>query len=295
MRGAHPERDIERAIRQSDAIRSGERVLVACSGGPDSVALAAALHALSEPMALSATLAYVDHGVRASARQDEAVVACVAATLELDFRIARIAARGGESSLREARYAALVDLASVTGSGAIATAHHAEDQSETVLLAVFRGAGPDGLTGMRARRPLAAGVDIARPLLHVSSEALRSACHARALPYVVDATNADRRLRRNAVREALGALRPLFPGLDAAVARAATLATGHVESSPRAQLRRHVRACLAEQDELADIAFAHVEAAVRALESGGTGSFWMKPGVRLEIHQGVVAGITRNE
>lgn len=294
MRGAHPEREVERAIRNGGAIRVGQRVLVACSGGPDSVALTSALHALATPMQLQLTIAYVNHGIRTSALQDECVVASVAAACGLELEIARLAPpSGAESSLRDARYTALATLARKHACDVVATAHHAEDQSETVLLALFRGAGLEGLTGMRARRPLADGVDLARPLLPVASETLRRVCHARALPYAVDATNADRELRRNAVRGALEALRPVFPGLDEAVARAATLAGDERGATRRGELRRHVRACLAEQEELRDIAFAHVEAAVRALEAGSSGSFWMKPGVRLEIHEGVVAGITR--
>ncbi len=127
------------------------------------------------------------------------------------------------SPLREARYAALAQSATRYGCNVVATAHHAEDQSETVLLALLRGAGPDGLRGMRARRPLADGVDLARPLLGLPSETLREYCHAHVLPYAVDPSNAEPAQRRNAVREALDALRPLFPALDAAVARAAQL------------------------------------------------------------------------
>ncbi len=294
MRGAHAERDVERAIRQSGAIERGERLLIACSGGPDSIALASALHELSGPLRLHLRLAYVDHGTRAAAWQDECVVASVAAAGGLELDVIRPAPAGGdEASLRELRYAALHDSALRNGCTAVATAHHAEDQSETVLLALFRGAGRDGLNGMPARRPLGDGVALARPLLRVPAEALRRLCHARALPYAVDATNADLGLRRNAVRGALDALRPLFPGLDEAVARAATLTSDETHAPRRAELRRRVRACLAEQAELRDIAFAHVEAAVRALENGRSGSFWMKPGVRLEVRQGEVSGITR--
>jgi len=296
VRGAHPEREVERAIRHGGAIRSGERVLVACSGGPDSVALVAVLHALAVPMRLALTVSHVNHGVRASAWQDECVVAGVAAACGLELEVARLASsHGDEASLRDARYDSLTAIARQRECSVVATAHHAEDQSETVLLALFRGAGLQGLTGMRARRPLAEGVELARPLLTVASETLRSVCHAHALPYAIDATNADPGLRRNAVRGTLEALRPLFPGLDEAVARAANLAGDETHPSQRSQLRRHVRACLAEQAELRDVAFTHVEAAVRALEDGGSGTFWMKPGVWLEIRKGEVAGISRTD
>lgn len=294
MRGAHAERDVARTIRRSGAFEPGERIVVACSGGPDSVALASTLHELAGPMRLHVRLAYVNHGVRTAAWQDECVAASVAAACGFELDVVRPERAGtGEASLREMRYAALYDVARRAGCSAVATAHHAEDQSETVLLALFRGAGRDGLAGMPVRRPLGEGVALVRPLLRVSAVALRRLCHARALPYAVDATNADFALRRNAVRGALDALRPLFPGLDEAVARAATLAADEARAPARTELRRRVRACLAEQEELRDIAFTHVEEAVRALEKGQSGSFWMKPGVRLEIRRGEVAGISR--
>jgi tRNA(Ile)-lysidine synthase len=296
VRGAHSEREIERAIRHASAIRRGDRVLIACSGGPDSVALVAALHDLATSMRLELHLAHVNHGVRASAWQDECVVACVAVAYGLGLEIVRLPADGrNEASLREARYGSLIACARRAGSTVVATAHHAEDQSETVLLALFRGTGPEGIVGMRARRPLAGGIDLARPLLSIPAQALRHSCHVRALPYAVDPTNADLGLRRNAVRGALDALRPLFPGLDEAVARAAALVGDEAQSPQRAALRRRVRASLADQEELRDVEFAHVEAAVRTLETGGSGSFWMKPGVRLEILHGDIAGITRGD
>lgn len=292
MRGARPERELERAIETGGIIRNGERVLVACSGGPDSVALARALQAVSQSMSLNLTLAYVNHGTRASAWQDECVVLEIAARYELPLQVLALEAPArDEQSLREGRYAALLDAGRRQNCGVIATAHHAEDQSETVLLALLRGAGPDGLRGMRARRPLGGGVELARPLIGLSSVELRAYCHTRALPYAVDPTNAEPALRRNAVREALEALRPLFPGLDEAVARAASLLSDEQNGTQRAQLRRTLRQCLADERELRDIDFEHVEAAVRALEEGRTGVFYMKPGVSLRIERGGIRGM----
>ncbi len=295
MRGARPEREIERAIETAGIVRNGERVLVACSGGPDSVALASALHALTRPMSLHLAMAYVNHGQRASAWQDECVVLEIAARHELPLHVSAMTEPArDEQSLREARYAALLEAARRQNCSVIATAHHAEDQSETVLLALLRGAGPDGLRGMPARRPLDAGVDLARPLIGVSSDELRAYCHARALPYAVDPTNAQPALRRNAVREALAALRPLFPGLDEAVARAASLLSDEHDDTERAHLRRTLRRRLADEAELRDVDFEHVEAAVRALEEGRTGVFYMKPGVSLRIERDGIRGMKRS-
>jgi tRNA(Ile)-lysidine synthase len=293
MRGAHPERALEDEIAHGGAMRSGERVAIACSGGADSVALAGALHALAEPLDLTLSLVHVNHGVRASAWQDECIALQLAASLGLPIEIVALEALGrDEQSLRDARYAALLAAAQRFQASAVATAHHAEDQSETVLLALFRGAGPEGISGIRARRPMASGVDLVRPLLGVASDTLRQYCHARWLPYSVDPTNADLGLRRNAVRDALEALRPLFPGLDRAVARASRLVDEEVVAGERADVRRRIRERLAAEQGLRDVDFQHVEAAVRAIERGASGNFYMKAGVRLQIERGAIAGIT---
>lgn len=289
MRGAKPEAALEQTLERDGVVSRGDRIVVACSGGADSIALAAALAHVAKPMELDLTLAYVNHGTRESAWQDECVVLRIGATFGIPVRVAAIAQGArDEAALRDARYDALLAFARERGANAIATAHHAEDQSETVLLALFRGAGPDGLAGMRARRPLAEGVDLIRPLLRIPSDDLRYYCHVHALPYAVDPTNADASFRRNAVREALGALRPLFPGLDAAVARAADLVGDELSGEPRADLRRQVRDALAGEDALRDVDFTHVEAAVRALERGGSGRFHMKAGLELIIKDGSI-------
>jgi tRNA(Ile)-lysidine synthase len=287
MRGAHPERFVEEQLAGSGVIRRGDRVVVACSGGPDSIALAAALTAVAGALDLHVRIGHVNHGVRASAWQDECVVLSVAARLGVPVDVRTLSAgTSDEARLREARYAALCDLARAHGAAVIVTAHHAQDQTETILLALFRGTGPTGLSGIAPRRPLVPGIELARPLLRLSERALEAYCQAAALPYAVDPTNAEPGYRRNAVRTALTALRPMFPGLDEAVARAAELAADDRGRTVRARLRRQVREALREQEGLEDVDFSHVEAAVRALERGRSGSFHMKEGVTLRIDQG---------
>ncbi|MGC1379673.1 MAG: tRNA lysidine(34) synthetase TilS, partial [Candidatus Baltobacteraceae bacterium] len=203
MRGARPERAVEQGIERSTALHRGERVLIACSGGPDSVALLAALHALAKRMELSLCAAHVNHGTRPSSSQDECIALQVAGRCEMPIDVVALALQGcDEARLRSERYGALAEIAKRRACAAIATAHHAEDQSETVLLALLRGAGPAGIGGMAARREIEPGLDLARPLLGIGSEELRAYCHAQALPYAVDPTNAQTGLRRNAVREA---------------------------------------------------------------------------------------------
>lgn len=287
MRGAKPEAAIEQSVERDGVIRKGDRIVIACSGGADSVALAAVLHAIRAPMELELSLAYVNHGTRESAWQDECVVLRIGATFGIPVRVVQLTGDArDEASLRTSRYDALTAVARDAGANAIATAHHQEDQSETVMLALLRGTGPDGMAGMRPRRELAPGIDLARPLLRVAAGDLRHYCHVHALPYAVDPTNTDLSIRRNAVRQALDALRPLFPGLDAAVARTAELVGEEVEQTDRAALRKRVRRALDEEEGLRDVDFEHVEAAVRALERGRSGRFHMKPGIELEIAGG---------
>lgn len=296
MRGARPERDVEATIERSGVLHRGEHVLVACSGGPDSVALAAALHSAAPRMRIDVSFAHVNHGVRSSARQDECIVLQLAARFGVPLSIITLQSRtDDEARLRLARYRALAKAARAKSCSVIATAHHAEDQTETVFLALLRGSGLAGLSGMPARRSLEPGLDLARPLLGVAPETLRAYCHARALPYAVDPTNSDAGRRRNAVREALAKLRPLFPALDRAVSRAAEVIAEEERGSPRARLRRSVREHFAADDDLRDLDFAHVEAAVRALESGRSGTYFMKPGVGLRVEGGSIAGIITTE
>lgn len=294
MRGARPEASIEQWIERGEVVRRREKIVVACSGGVDSVALAALLASVRNPMELELTLAYVNHATRASAWQDECVVLRLGATFGI--RVATVTLRlskSSEAEMREARYVALADVARSVGATAVATAHHQEDQSETVMLALLRGTGPEGMAGMRSRRVLEPGVELIRPLLRVSADELRYYAHVHALPYAVDPTNADHGVRRNAVRVALDALRPLFPGLDAAVSRSAELVSEEVAKSDRAALRRRVREALDREVSLADVDFEHVEAAVRALEEGTSGRFHMKAGVELQITRGEIEAVRK--
>lgn len=289
MRGTHPERAIERAVVLAGTIRRAERLLIACSGGADSVALAAIAAAIAKSMRLTLTIGHVNHGLRASAWQDEAVVLRAGAALGIPVKIAAITpARSDEATLREARYAALAQMARQTGSTAVATGHHAGDQTETVLLALFRGTGPVGIAGMPARRELEPGIDLLRPLLPFAREDLREYVQRSGLPYAIDPSNDDRRLRRNAIRALIEELRPLFPGLDAAVSRAAGLVAGELGATERAALRRQVRSTLREHQGLRDVDFAHIEAAARALASGSSGRFAVGGGVEIAIERGAM-------
>ncbi len=291
MRGARPEQALVDAIVRDGVLRPNERLIVACSGGPDSIALAWTL-AAARTLELDLRLVYVDHARRRSSLQDECVVANASAVLGIPFEAVSLdGAATGEAQLRDARYEALLNVARRTGANAVATAHHAEDQSETVLLALFRGSGAAGLAGMPARRVLAGGIDLVRPLLGYGADELRQFCHDAGAPYAVDPTNSDGSIARNGVREALTALRPLFPQLDRAVSRAAAIAADEASGSERAAMRRRVRARIEAECGLDDVDFEHVEAAVRAIERGASGRFLLKAGVELEVRDGEIGAV----
>jgi tRNA(Ile)-lysidine synthase len=260
VRGARPERALDVLVRRAFRPGDGARVLVACSGGPDSVALAAVLDRLAREDEYAIDLAYVDHGHRSSAAQDECVVLSVAARLGRKAHVLRPAIpRDDEASLREGRYAALGALAERLGTATVVTAHTAEDQVETVLLALFRGTGLDGLAGMPPRRPLSEAVELVRPVLRATRAELATELRRSGLPYALDPTNDDLGYRRNALRAALAGLRPDFPGLDRAVARCAEIVRDELEGNDAALRRRAARERLRRAGRLRDATFAAID------------------------------------
>jgi tRNA(Ile)-lysidine synthase len=291
LRGAKPTAALEASVMQRLALASGETLVVAVSGGPDSIALGALCARAAQAADARIVLAHVNHGVRASAWQDEAVVIALGTALAgaASVRVAIRALSPGppdEARLRDARYAALVEIARETSATRIATAHHARDQTETLLLALFRGTGPAGLAGMAPERELAPGLRLVRPLLRVDPLALRAYCAAHHYAYVLDATNVDTSLRRSAVRALLDGVRPQFPGLDEAVARCAEIARDERERRPRAELRARLREQLHEAlGETSDVSFERIDALARALEAGRTGRHFVRRGVEAVVEK----------
>jgi len=277
VRGARPGASIDARVRRAARIAPGSTVVVATSGGPDSVVLAAVLDRIGRAAGFDCIFAHVNHGVRSSAWQDECVVLSLGARLDREVRIAALEpGADDEASLRTARYAALERIARAAGASAIATAHTAEDQTETVLLALFRGTGLDGLAGMPPRRALADGIDLVRPFLRLTRAELRGELQRLALPYALDPTNAQTRYKRNALRARLDDLRTDFPHLDGAVARCAEIVRAERSGDARARARSELRERLRERDLLRDIPFERIEAALDA--APGTTVF-LKSGV----------------
>jgi tRNA(Ile)-lysidine synthase len=203
----------------------GDLVLAACSGGADSLALAAALAHEAPRLGLRGGGVTVDHGLQDGSAARAAQVAALLGRLGLDpgriatVRVASGPGRGGpEAAARTARYAALEQVAEQTGAAAVLLAHSRDDQAETVLLGLARGSGARALAGMPAQRGR-----LRRPLLGLSRAALREACQALQLEPWDDPHNFDPSYARARVRhQALPALEAaLGPGIAEALARSA--------------------------------------------------------------------------
>jgi tRNA(Ile)-lysidine synthase len=218
---------LDRAIARLDL--AGSSVLVAASGGLDSTVLLHALASRAGPHGLRIAAGHVHHGLRgADADADQRAVQAQAEQLCVPFASRRVEPgrlREGCSSrerptLQEAarslRYAALREMATEVGADHVATAHHADDQAETVLLRLLRGTGPDGLAGIPERSP---DGRIVRPLLSVPKAAILAWARDRGLAWREDASNASDRYARNRLRRLLPGLADAFnPRLLRAIA-----------------------------------------------------------------------------
>ena len=222
------------AVRESVAdLPRGALVLVACSGGPDSLALADTLAFIAPRSGLRAGLVTVDHGLQDGSAARAAEVAAWGLSVGLDpseVASVQVAGSGGpEAAAREARYAALDRAAERHGAQAVLLGHTRDDQAETVLLALTRGAGPRGIAGMRAVRGR-----YRRPLLDVARSQTHAACQERGLKAWIDPHNSDPRFKRSALRSAMEVLTStLGDDLVANLARTAALVAADTDHLDR--------------------------------------------------------------
>lgn len=215
--------------------QAGETIIVAVSGGPDSVALLHLLQRIAPNDGLRLVAAHVNHGFRGeeSDREAELVqalcreldVPCETAVIDMPGYIAATGLNA-QAAAREKRYAFLHQIASRHGAKRIALAHHADDQAETVLMRIVRGTGPSGLAGIPVRRT-EKNTELIRPLLRIYKMDLVNYCLRHALPYATDSSNASRKYARNRIRlDALPFLRQYNDQLPQALNRLAELARG---------------------------------------------------------------------
>lgn len=298
---------VRRAVRGHLAdVPPGGLVLVACSGGPDSLALLAGATFEAGKEAVRVGAVVVDHGLQPGSERVAAEAAETARGLGADPVLVRsvtpprgTGAGGPEAAARTARYAAFAEAATELSAYAVWLGHTLDDQAEQVLLGLARGSGTRSLAGMPRRRP-----PYERPLLGLPKATTVAACRALGLRPWTDPTNADPTYRRNRVRAALADLeRDLGPGLARALARTADLArqdadaldelaaqarvdlgaapwrVAQLAGQPRAVQARVLRALAAEAG-CPEVTAAHVEA-LAALVTGprGQGPTYLPGGI----------------
>lgn len=247
-----------RAIETERLVAAGDSVVVAVSGGPDSVALLDVLVRLRDGLGITLHAAHLDHRIRPTSAEDAAFVADLAQRWGVPCTVAAadapaLAAERGlslEEAGRLARYGFLAALAAALGASVVAAAHHADDQAETVLLRLLRGSGLAGLRGMRPSAPLPPGggdvrvaiersdaprlpavltppansppARLVRPFLGITRDEIRAHVAAFDLPHRLDPTNADPNILRNRVRlELLPLLATYTPAITAILGRTA--------------------------------------------------------------------------
>ncbi len=218
--------EVQRRLAGRCGVPAGATLVIGVSGGPDSVALllAAAVLARRDLPAVTPVAVHVNHHLREAAPDDEAFVVELCRRFGLDVHVRHVHPDGRPGNLqanaRSLRYQALAASARSAGAEFVAVAHHADDQLETMIMALGRGAGLDGLSGMRWTRPVGDGLTLVRPLLASRKADCEDLCRAAGVSWRVDPTNTDPSTVRGRLRrDVVGVLESLWPD-------AATRATG---------------------------------------------------------------------
>lgn len=211
MKISQAEKNVQQAIKKY--VRRGAKLLAACSGGADSIALTDALWRLQAECGYDVAVMHVEHGIRGQEALDDAeFVKNFCAGRGLNFvcrhvQAAEYAAQQGlslEDAARRLRYKELFAYADAAGCAYVVTAHQADDQAETVLMQLLRGSGTAGLCGMQVQSGR-----LLRPLLYLRRSEIEAYCRERQLQYCHDSTNDDVHYTRNRIR------RELLPYLEA--------------------------------------------------------------------------------
>jgi len=224
-------RHVGRAL--SDLARPGAGILLAVSGGADSIGMLHLVHWHASELGLALAVGFVDHGLREGVDDEWALVSSAAERLDVSATRLDVRAAGAEQGgslqqwARDARYRELEAAASRMGLGFVATAHTVDDQAETLLLRLARGTGIDGLGGIPPVRELGDSVRVIRPLLSVTRAEIRGFLEREGIAWAEDPSNDDRRFARVRVRkEVLPVLESIQPGIGARLGAIADEARG---------------------------------------------------------------------
>ncbi|MCR5438994.1 MAG: tRNA lysidine(34) synthetase TilS [Selenomonas sp.] len=273
---------VEKFCQQHGLLPQGAGILVACSGGADSLALLMLLWQLRERYQLRVVAAHYEHGIRGEeSQEDAAFVQSFCQKLGIPFRLgsgdvpayAEAYGLSLETAARKLRYAFLENIRQELSLDFLAVAHHADDQAETVLMRVFRGTGPAGLSAMRPK----SGVDghILRPLLGVTKQEIRQWCAKMHLTPREDSTNKQLDCTRNLLRlRTIPALqREYNPELSKALCQLAEVAAAESDYI-RAQVDDLWKSPLVEEQDGVTLVVEHLAQLPLALQRGVVRKFW---------------------
>ncbi len=218
------------SLEQNGLLKPGKVLLAAVSGGSDSMALLSGLHAFQQETGFTLHALHVQHGLRGEdSLADEQLVRNFCAQHDIPLTVHQadlggdLHQPGMETRARDCRRGFFAAEMERLHADALLLAHHRDDQTETVLMHLLRGAGGNGLAGMRPAAPFAGG-QLLRPFLQLSKDELRNVCRLWKVPYREDASNQQDITLRNALRlRVLPLLEELSPGCSGRIARTARL------------------------------------------------------------------------
>lgn len=308
---------VEKTVKKYNMISQGDHILVGLSGGPDSVCLLNVLKELSVKFKLKISAAYINHGLRPDEIPRE-IQFCQRLcddlninfhTKEIDVRtLAEIEKINIQEAARILRYEALDHISLTIKAHKIAVAHNADDQAETVIMRLLRGAGPAGLGGIPPVRK-----KIIRPLIEIERSEIETFLSERQITYLIDSSNKNTKYLRNKIRQNLmPVIKSIFPSATRAIVRTAEIMqqendfinTSVTKALMRLMsrktdervelfcnpmeilniviLRRALRVAIDSVRGLRGIDFDHIEAIIELIKRG-------KPGDRVYLPKGIRA------
>jgi tRNA(Ile)-lysidine synthase len=230
-------------VKEKELVSKGENLLLAVSGGADSICMLYALNELKQEMDINLFIAHLDHRLRGKESADDArYVASLAKELDIQVRIEKRNVKAyqkkkgisQEDAAREVRYAFLKEAADSFGCSKVAVGHTRDDHVETILMHIIRGSGTSGLRGLEPltdwRLPDSGNLTVIRPLLSLSREDTQAYCQRKGIEPRMDSTNLSLSLFRNKIRlELLPVLNRYNPQIEGALTRLSEIASDDID------------------------------------------------------------------